>query len=109
MTQSPSSFPGAAMAVPHAKRTGISAVARKLIAGAKAAGLFVFADAIHQGVAPVPVSADGATSLEVYPASHLGGGLTVLEQPSRDQAARRIAAAYRCVRTLRGFMNDSAA
>lgn len=56
-------------------------------------------------------SADGSVSDEINPGSHLDGGFTVLELPTREDAvewARRIAVACRTPQELREFMFDPA-
>src|SRR4029077_4632308 len=74
---------------------------------AKAAGVYVFGGGIDEDVPPVLVSADGTVAMGGYPwAPTLGGGFTVLELPSRDEAiawAARIAKACRCDQELRVF------
>jgi len=84
---------------------------RAVIEEAKAAGVYVFGGGVHEGIDPVLVSADGSVSPEIYPGSHLDGGFTVLEVPTREEAvewARKIAAACRCAQELREFMYDPA-
>lgn len=84
---------------------------RAVIEEAKAAGVYVFAGGIDEGVAPVLVSADGTVDLETYPGIHLNGGFTVLELPTPHDAvewASKIAVACRCSQEVREFMYDPA-
>lgn len=84
--------------------------AHAVIEEAKAAGVYVFAGGIDDGVPPVLVSADGAVTDGGYPwAPPLNGGFTVLELSSRDEAvvwAARLAKACRCDQELRVFGFD---
>jgi hypothetical protein len=105
------SFPSAAMVVPDGELGVVGRDARAVIDEAKAAGVFVLAGGIDEGVPPLRVSADGAVALGGYPwAPALNGGFTVLEVPSRDQAiawAARIAKACRCDQEVRVFGLDT--
>jgi hypothetical protein len=104
------SFPSAAMVVPDGELEAVGLDAHAVIDEAKAAGVYVFAGGIDEGVAPILVSADGALAMGGYPwAPTLNGGFTVLELPSRDEAvawAARIAKACRCDQELRVFAGD---
>jgi hypothetical protein len=104
------SFPSAAMVVPVGELEAVGRGARAVIDEAKAAGVYVFAGGIDEGVAPVLVSADGSVTTGGYPwAPALNGGFTVLELPSRDDAiawAARLAKACRCDQELRVFGFD---
>lgn len=104
------SFPSAAMAVPDSELESVGRAAHTVIDEAKAAGVYVFAGGINEGVPPVRVSASGAVAEGGYPwASPLNGGFTVLELPSREDAiawAARIAQACRCDQELRVFQFD---
>jgi len=89
----------------------VSAESHAVIEEAKAAGVYVFGGGIEERVGPVLVSGDGSVSTEIYPGSHLKGGFTVLELPTREDAiewARKIAVACRCAQELREFMYDPA-
>ncbi|OYX01635.1 MAG: transcription initiation protein [Caulobacter vibrioides] len=111
MTKYLISFPSAAMQVSPEDLPAVGDAARAVIEEAKAAGVYVFAGGIHEGVAPVRVSADGAVSAQVYPGSHLDGGFTVLELPSREAAiawSAKLSAACQCDQELREFMYDPA-
>lgn len=111
MTKYLISFPSEAMTATAEELPTVAADARAVIEQAKAAGVYVFGGGIHEGVAPVLVSADGSVSPEIYPGSRLVGGYTVLEAPTREDAvewARRIAVACRCGQELREFMYDPA-
>ncbi|MBL8521060.1 MAG: transcription initiation protein [Betaproteobacteria bacterium] len=104
------SFPAAAMVVPEADMEAVGRDAHAVIEEAKAAGVYVFAGGIDEGVPPVLVSADGAVAEGGYPwAPSLDGGFAVLELPSREAAiawAARIAKACRCQQELRVFGFD---
>jgi hypothetical protein len=103
------SFPSEAMVVTADELPAVAADARAVILEAKAAGVYVFAGGIHEGVAPMLVAADGTISETIYPDSRLKGGFTVLELPTREDAvtwAQRIAVACRCAQELREFMYD---
>jgi hypothetical protein len=104
------SFPSAAMVVPEGQLEDVGRDAHAVIDEAKAAGVYVFAGGIDEGVPPVRVSADGSVADGGYPwAPRLDGGFAVLELPSREQAiawAARIAGACRCDQELRVFMLD---
>jgi hypothetical protein len=105
------SFPSEAMVVTPEELPIVSADARAVIEQAKAAGVYVFAGGIEEGVDPVLVAADGTVSTETHPGSELRGGFTVLELPTREAAvewARRIAVACRCAQELREFGYDPA-
>src|SRR5215831_1591922 len=104
------SFPSAAMVVPDGQLEAAGRAARAVIDEAKAAGVYVFAGGIDEGVPPALVSAGGAVAEGGYPwAPPLNGGFTVLELPSREEAvawAARIAKACRCNQELRVFQFD---
>jgi hypothetical protein len=104
------SFPSAAMVVPPGDLEAVGGDARAVIREAKAAGVYVFAGGINEGVPPVLVAADGAAAEGGYPwAPPLNGGFTVLELPSREDAvawAARLAKACRCQQELRVFQFD---
>lgn len=111
MTKYLISFPSEAMVLTEEEFPIVAADAHAVIEEAKVAGVYVFGGGIHEQVAPVLVSADGSVSAEIYPGSHLKGGFTVLEVPTRDEAvewARKIAVACRCAQELREFMYDPA-
>lgn len=111
MTKYLISFPSEAMTVSADELTAVGDAARAVIDEAKAAGVYVFAGGIHEGIDPVLVDADGGVSPDIYPGSRLKGGFTVLELPAREAAiewARRIAVACRCSQELRKFMYDPA-
>ncbi len=111
MTKYLISFPSEAMTVSADELPAVGDAARAVIEEAKAAGIYVFAGGIHEGVDPVLVDADGEVSTDIYPDSRLKGGFTVLDLPTRADAvewARRIAIACRCSQELREFMYDPA-
>ena len=99
------------MMLTEEERPSVSADAHAVIEEAKAAGVYVFAGGIDEQVDPVLVSKDGSVSTGVYPGTHLDGGFTVLELPTREDAvewASKIAVACRCGQELREFMYDPA-
>lgn len=104
------SFPSAAMVVPDDEFEAVGRAAHDVIDEAKAAGVYLFAGGIDEGVSPVLVSADGSVAEGGYSwAPPLNGGFTVLELPSREEAvawAARIAKACRCQQELRVFGFD---
>lgn len=105
------SFPSEAMVITAEELPAVAAAAHAVIDEAKAAGVYVFGGGIDESVDPVLVAADGRTSAEIYPGSHLKGGFTVLEVPTRAEAiewARKIAVSCRCSQELREFMYDPA-
>lgn len=111
MTKYLISFPSEAMVLAEEEFPAVAAAAHAVIEEAKAVGVYVFAGGIAEQVDPVLVAASGVVSSEIYPGSHLKGGLTVLELPTREAAiewARKLAAACRCSQELREFMYDPA-
>ena len=111
MTKYLISFPAAAMQVPDHELAQVGRDARAVIEDAKAAGVYVFAGGIDEGVSPVLVAAHGTVTSGGYAwAPTLNGGFTVLELATRDEAiawAARIAKACRCDQELRVFGLDS--
>lgn len=111
MTKYLISFPSEAMVITDEEFPVVAADARAVIEEAKAAGVYVFGGGINENVEPVLVSANGDSSSEIYAGSHLNGGYTILELPTREDAvhwASRIAAACRCSQELREFAYDPA-
>ena len=110
MTKYLISFPSAAMKVPEEDFEAVGEAARAVIGEAKAAGVYVFAGGIDEGVAPVLVGGDGAVTEGTYPGRRApDGGYTVLELPSREAAhewAAKIAVACRCAQEVRQFQYD---
>ncbi len=104
------SFPSAAMVVPDGEWAAVERDSHAVIEEAKAAGVYVFAGGIDEGVPPVLVSANGPFNEGGYPwAPPLNGGFAVLELPSREEAvawAARLAKACRCDQELRVFGFD---
>jgi hypothetical protein len=100
------SFPSEAMQLGEEEFAQAGVDARAVVEEAKAAGVYVFAGGIVESVDPVLVAADGSVTSDIYPGSHLKGGFTVLDLPTRQEAvewARRIAIACRCSQELREF------
>lgn len=111
MTKYLISFPNEAMVLTDEELPIVAAAAHAVIEEAKAAGVYVFGGGIEEQVDPVLVTGDGSVSTEIYPGSHLRGGFTVLELPTREDAvewARKIAVSCRCSQELREFMYDPA-
>ena len=111
MTKYLISFPGNAFTATGDDLAAAGVESRAVIEDAKAAGVYVFAGGIHEGVAPVRVDGGGAVADGAHPGSDLTGGFTVLECATRDEAilwAARIAKACRCSQELREFMYDPA-
>ena len=105
------SFPSEAMVLTAEEFPTVVAESHAVIEDAKAAGVYVFGGGIDEEVEPVLVAGDGSVTDEIYAGSHLKGGFTILELPTRDEAvgwARRIAVACRCAQELRVFMYDPA-
>jgi len=111
MTKYLISFPSAAMDVPSDELAAVGEAARSAIREAKAAGVYVFAGGLNDGVEPVMVAADGGVTSETYPQTRaFDGGYCVLELPSRAAAvhwAAKIAKACRCAQELREFGYDA--
>lgn len=106
MTKYLISFPSEAMDVDADDFPSVVADSHAVIAEAKAAGVYVFGGGIDESFTPVRVAADGTVDSELYPGSHLDGGFTVLELPTREDAvewARKIATACRCAQEVRAF------
>lgn len=111
MTKYLISFPSEAMMVADEELPAVGAAAHAVIEEAKAAGVYIFGGGIAEQVDPVLVSGDGSISRDIYADTHLTGGFTVLELPTREDAvkwARKIAVACRCSQELREFMYDPA-
>ena len=104
------SFPSSAMRVPEAELPEVARAAHEVVREAKAAGVFVFAGGLDEGVGPVRVAGDGTLTDGSYPETRqLSGGFAVVQVPSRDVAlawAARFAAACRCAQEVREFMHD---
>ena len=106
------SFPSAAMVARGGELEAAGRDSRAVIEAAKAAGVYVFAGGLDEGVRPVRVSGDGSVAEGGYPwGPSLDGGFAVLELPTREDAvawAARLAQACRCAQELRVFMFDPA-
>jgi hypothetical protein len=112
MTKYLISFPSKAMQLSEDEFARAGVDSRAVIEQAKTEGVCVFGGGIDEGVDAMLAAADGSVSGDIYPASHLDGGFTVLELPSRQAAeewARRMAVACRCSQELREFMYGAAA
>jgi len=111
MTKYLISFPSKAMVLSDEEFEQAGIDSRAVIEEAKAAGVYVFGGGIDEAVDPVLVTADGTVESTIYPGSHLDGGFTVLELPTRDDAvlwSQKIAVACHCAQELREFMYDPA-
>lgn len=103
------SFPASQMHVPADELAAVGEAARAAIREAKDAGVYVFAGGIDEGVAPVRVSAEGATSSDIYAEVVPDGGYALLNLPSHEEAvawAAKLAAACRCDQEVRAFAFD---
>jgi hypothetical protein len=110
MTKYLISFPDGAMTFPEADLPAVADASHAVIQEAKNAGVYVFAGGLDFTVKPVRVAEDGTVTNDTYPQTKdLGGGFTVIEAATRDEAldwAHRIAVACRCAQELREFMFD---
>lgn len=106
------SFPAAAMSIPDGDRDTAARDAHAVIDDAKAAGVYVFAGGLDDGVSVALVAADGTSTGGGYPGGPaLDGGFAVFELPTREAAiawAARLAKACRCAQELRVFHFDPA-
>ncbi|WP_374009937.1 YciI family protein [Leifsonia sp. LS-T14] len=103
-------FPSPAMQVPAEELPAVGEAARAVVREAKEAGVLVFAGGLDEGVAPVLVSGDGTVTEGTYPQTReLSGGLTIVDVPTPEEAARwaaKIAVACRCSQEVRAFADD---
>lgn len=106
------SFPSAAFVVDPSELPAVERDSHAVIEEAKAAGVYVFAGGMNDGVPPVLVAADGTVTNGGYPfGPRLDGGFAVFEVPTREEAiawAARLARACRCSQELRVFHYDPA-
>lgn len=103
MTKYLISFPSEAMQLSEEELARADVDAHAVIEEAKIAGVYVFGGGIDESVTPVLVGHDGSVTPDTYPGSHLNGGFTLLELPTREDAvkwARKIAVACRCSQEL---------
>lgn len=104
------SFPSGAMRLTPEQFQLAADAAHAVARQAKSAGVWVFGAAIDEAVPPVLVDAAGRTTPGAYPQSaRIGGGYTVLDLPSREEAvawAAKLARACRCEQELREFRYD---
>jgi hypothetical protein len=105
------SFPGSAMAglsPDELRQAGVDS--HRVVAEAKAAGVWVFGGGIDGSVPAVLVDQDGVVTPGTYPeTAHIEGGYAVLDASTRDEAVRwaaRIAGACRCAQEVRVFGDD---
>lgn len=110
MTKYLISFPAAAMDVPQEDFAAVGEASRAVTREAQAAGVYVFAGGINEGVMPLMVAGDRTVTNGTYPQTReFNGGFCVLELPSREAAiewAAKIAEACRCSQELREFHYD---
>lgn len=110
MTKYLISFPAAAMDVPQEDFAAVAEASRAVIREAQAAGVYVFAGGINEGVTPLMVARDRTVTNGTYlQTREFNGGFCVLELPSREAAiewAAKIAEACRCSQELREFHYD---
>jgi hypothetical protein len=82
----------------------------RVVAEAKAAGVWVFGGGIDESVPPVRVDRDGVVTPGTYPqTAQIEGGYSVIEVPTRSEALRwaaRFAEACRCPQEVRVFGDD---
>lgn len=102
------SFPSEAMVLAEEDFAEVGRAARAVVEEAKAAGVYVFAGGIDEGVAPLLVTADAAVSEgTTFPDITVpNGGYTILDLPSQEEAvawAAKIAVACRCAQEIRQF------
>jgi hypothetical protein len=110
MTKYLISFPSAAMAsLSDEELEAASSDTRRIVAEAKAAGVWVFGGALDDSVSE-SVSPDGTvTSVDEASVRQLDGGFALLELPSIEDArswAAKLGAACRCSQEVRAFHYD---
>jgi hypothetical protein len=111
MTRYLISFPSDAMNhIPDEDGPEVARAAHAVIDEAKDAGVYLFAGGLNEDVEPVMVAGDGTVTDGTYPQTkELGGGVTIVDVPTREAAlewAAKIAAACRCAQEVREFMFD---
>jgi hypothetical protein len=93
--------------IPEEEMPAVADAAHAVISEAQAAGVWIFAGGMDEGVDPVTVAGDGTVTAGVHPF----GGITILDVPSHEEAlswAAKIAAACRCAQAVSAFGRDPA-
>lgn len=101
------SFPSEAMVLSDEEFQQAVIDSHAFVQEAKDAGVWVVGGGVDESVPPVLVAGDGTVSSEIYPGSHLTGGLSVLDLPDRASAelwASKLAVACRCAQEVRELM-----
>ena len=110
MTKYLISFPSGEMQFAEQDLQTVVDESHAVIQEAKDAGVYVFGGGIDESVPPVMVAHDGTVTEGTYPQTRqIEGGYTVLEIPTREEAASwaaKIAKACRCPQELRQFGYD---
>lgn len=109
MTKYLISFPSDAMQLSDEEFEQARIDSHRVVAEAKAAGVWVFGGGINDTVEPVTVAVDGSITPGASLGPRLDGGWTVLELPDRAAAeewAAKIAAGCHCPQELREFWYD---
>jgi hypothetical protein len=100
------SFPSDAMDhIPEEEMADVAKAAHAVVREAKDAGVLIFTGGLDPDVEPVAVAGDGTITPGVYP----GGGVTIVDVPTRSAAlewAAKIAVACRCAQEVSEFMYD---
>jgi hypothetical protein len=103
------SFDDGTMIIPEADLPEVSAASHRVVAEAKAAGVWIFGGGILSQRASI-VATDGTVSDGPYPETKaVLGGFSILEVPSREDAlawAAKLAAACRCAQDVREIGYD---
>jgi hypothetical protein len=99
--------------IPREDLTAVGNAAHAVAQEAMDAGVWVFGGGLAEDVEAVMVAGDGTITAGTYPQTREfnGGGLTILDLPSREAAeewAAKIATACRCAQEVREFMPDPA-
>lgn len=109
MTRYLFSFDDGTMIFPDEDLPDVAAAAHKVVAEAKAAGVWIFGGGVESQRATV-VSADGTISDGPYPETKtVIGGFSIIDVPSHDEAmkwAAKFAVACRCAQEVREIMDD---
>ena len=107
MTQYLISFDDGAMTFPEEDLPAVAKAALAVDQQARDAGVFVFSGGLNSQRASV-VATDGTVTDGPYPETkEVIGGLTVVDEPSREEAlkwAAKIAVACRCSQEVREFL-----
>ena len=103
------SFDDGTMIIPEADLPDVSEASHKVVAEAKAAGVWIFGAGILSQRASI-VARDGTVSEGPYPETKaVLGGFSIIEVPSREEAlawAGKLAVACRCAQEVREIGYD---